>query len=396
MLGRIQPFGLPAAIVAIELILISITGGMLSFIICCVATLAIFVYFQRRINRLFIHQALQKASPDHTADQQYGDVLRKLVAVTRHVETAAESMTENAADVELRAERIVQSSNEITTELDVQTERNVESLDQSKQVLDKFIETRNSIEGNQALTKQWAVHTQEGLTNIEQLLLGMNEIELAAEQTQLQYSEFQSYLRKIGNSMVEIQEIADQTKLLSLNAAIEAAHAGHLGAGFTIVAQEVKVLAGHARTLSEQLGNTIQDMLGQSTRTSSVLKQQMKVVSDNAQRTSSVSSLLSEMSNAMHEVVVGGDQVKANTVELEQLYLVLFKRMQEMIAASSHIESEVNGTAEESQVQLISMFELIASIDVLKDLSMQIKTGLTEAGFDPDQAEWVRAYEIRT
>jgi methyl-accepting chemotaxis protein len=65
----------------------------------------------------------------------------------------------------------------------------------------------------------------------------------------------------IGGFLRSINKISQQTNLLSLNARIEAARAGQHGAGFAVIAQEVKVLAGEARTLSDSIEVRLRDLV---------------------------------------------------------------------------------------------------------------------------------------
>lgn len=65
----------------------------------------------------------------------------------------------------------------------------------------------------------------------------------------------------IGEFLTGINKISQQTNLLSLNARIEATRAGQHGAGFAVIAQEVKILASEARTLSASIENRLRDLV---------------------------------------------------------------------------------------------------------------------------------------
>lgn len=103
--------------------------------------------------------------------------------------------------------------------------------------------------------------TRDGQAQVEQnkkLIYGLNtEVNKAADVV----SELASLSQQVGTVMDVIRDIAEQTNLLALNAAIEAARAGEQGRGFAVVADEVRALAGKTQQSTDQIKEQIENLL---------------------------------------------------------------------------------------------------------------------------------------
>jgi len=101
---------------------------------------------------------------------------------------------------------------------------------------------------------------QQSRTQLLALIQGISDMAQQAQSTNEMMRRLSVNSQTITEMSTVIQDIADQTNLLSLNAAIEAARAGESGRGFSVVADEVRRLAKHSQESAAEIGRTIGDI----------------------------------------------------------------------------------------------------------------------------------------
>lgn len=97
-------------------------------------------------------------------------------------------------------------------------------------------------------------------TQFAELNKKMEEIQQKRREMDRKMKELEAFIKKIRGFVQDIQDISDHTNLLSFNASIEAAHAGSAGAGFRIIANEVKKLSEQTRSTSNSITSQIEDL----------------------------------------------------------------------------------------------------------------------------------------
>ena len=155
--------------------------------------------------------------------------------------------------------------------------------------------------------------------------------------------------KKIENIIAEIENIASQTNLLSLNASIEAARAGEAGRGFAVVADEIRNLADQSAKSAvdtrELVSNTLFE-IGEGSKIADRTAEVLDGVVTSIQNIATSSKVLSENSQTQAEAVEQADQGVA--------------RISEVVQSNSAAAEECSATSEELLAQAITMHELVS------------------------------------
>jgi cell division protein ZapA (FtsZ GTPase activity inhibitor) len=169
---------------------------------------------------------------------------------------------------------------------------------------------------------------------LNQVGTNLNKIDGRASSTAEQMHDLSESALKINDCVSQIEGISDQTNLLALNAAIEAARAGEQGRGFAVVADEVRTLAG-------QTGNTTEEIAAIITKTNQYIEnigQSIQSIQEDAanlrETTSTTGSsvdMITELSRNMNLII--GRSTNESYIQMAMLSLTVFKsRVYELIA----------------------------------------------------------------
>jgi methyl-accepting chemotaxis protein len=137
---------------------------------------------------------------------------------------------------------------------------------------------------------------QDGANLVNQVVQSINQVNQVADTLQKNMADLGTQAESIGGVMNVISDIADQTNLLALNAAIEAARAGEAGRGFAVVADEVRKLAEKTMNATKEVGTNI-------TAIQSSARGNIKEVGDAVRAIAEATALSNSSGRALQEIV---------------------------------------------------------------------------------------------
>ena len=152
---------------------------------------------------------------------------------------------------------------------------------------------------------------------------------------------------QINKITASIAQIANQTNLLSLNAAVEAARAGEQGRGFAVVANEVRNLAGRSADAAKDIKKLVEDSIGQVDTGSNLVNQAGKSLEGIVHGVKRVSVLMGEIATASREQAQGIDQVNTAVSQMDSVTQQNASLVEESSAAGRSLQSQAESLLNE-------------------------------------------------
>ncbi len=304
-----------------------------------------------------------------------------LQGLVKQVQSTSEQVASSAEELLASSEQSSRSTEEVTMtiqQLAVGAENQVQSIEETAEIIQQIAESSNQIAINSEDSLQTAnIATEkamEGNKALEISVNQMNSIHQSVNGLAEVVKGLGDHSKEIGQIVDVITGIAEQTNLLALNAAIEAARAGEHGRGFAVVADEVRKLAEQSADSAKQISNLIAVIQAETDKavhsmenTTNEVEGGIKLVNTAGTSFNEIQSSIDRVTEKIREVSSAVEGMANDTKRV-----VSSAQMVREVAEKASFGTQ--NVSASSQQQLASMEEITASAQSLTKVADELHT----------------------
>lgn len=267
------------------------------------------------------------------------DAMRKM---NREMNTTLRQVEESSEQVSAGSDNLAQSAQALAEGATEQAGAVEELMATIATITEDAAQTAQNLEQSQKKANEYAVQADSGRVHMKELMDEMQRI----NETSM----------KIQNIISDIEDIASQTNLLSLNAAIEAARAGEAGKGFAVVADQI-------RKLAEQSAQSAVD-------TRALIEGSLEEIANGNEVAKSASDALEEVVNGIKEIAEESHELSQQSARQAEALAQAeqgVSQISEVVQSNSAAAEETSATGEELSAQAQTLNALVGKFILRKE-----------------------------
>lgn len=320
----------------------------------------------------------ETAEKSHEAEEQAQKALaavKEADAAKEKAEADHQAMVRAAEDVEHVVARLMVAVDNINKQVD--TSNNLVTFQHDRVGSSTIaMEAMNTTVLEVAKNASWAAESseramekaKEGESIVSESIESINHVQRDTLSLRETMEKLVAQAQSIGTIIVIINDIADQTNLLALNAAIEAARAGEAGRGFAVVADEVRKLAEKTMNATKEVNSAVTSIQGGA-------QGSMEAVALTSQNLESTIDLVARSGKALREIVAESTTIADQTRSIATASEEQTASSEEITHSLEEINSSASDTASAMQSSADATSELAGQIQELQNLVRNLRSG---------------------
>ncbi|QPQ31161.1 methyl-accepting chemotaxis protein [Lysinibacillus sp. JNUCC 51] len=311
----------------------------------------------------------QLTAATNTMSDILNRLLKQIQSVSNDVAAHSEELMQSANEVKTGTEQIVDTVTEIASGTEVQASNASDVAATMTEFTYKMTDVSKSSTEVQQYSQNVMALTKEGQGLMNASTEQMTSINHIVKDAVYKVDELSKQTQEISKIVAVIQDIAAQTNLLALNAAIEAARAGEHGKGFAVVADEVRKLAEQVAVSVDDITGIVQKIQQDSNMVTSSLENGYEEVEKGTTQIASTNDTFSLIAEAVYSMSTNIDSMTTKLEDVVHNTVNINKSVDEIAAVSEQSAAGIQQTSATIEQAASSMDEIKNSSSNLADMA---------------------------
>jgi twitching motility protein PilJ len=277
--------------------------------------------------------------------------IEELAVLVRRINDAAQRVSAATASAQ-------RTSNELLAATDLQSQEITEAGDAVLSMARSMSEVSGNATQSAQVARQSLDAAEKGAQAVTNSIRGMNDIREQIQETSKRIKRLGESSQEIGEIVELISDITEQTNVLALNAAIQAASAGEAGRGFTVVAEEVQRLAERSGEATKQIAAIVKTIQTDTQDAVSAMESSTRGVVDGAKLSDNAGQALAEISEVSMRLAGLIEQITQQTQQQSSRATQVAQTMKSILRVT---EQTTQGT-QETAVSIGQLAELAVEL----------------------------------
>lgn len=306
------------------------------------------------------------------------ELIQKTNETTSKVVSFSNDLTLSAEQNSKAIEQISISIQEVVSGADFQANRASELTETSQTISNKMEQALKSIYLVADISTHAHNDAKTGMNIVTGTIEQMNLVQSSVEETSKLINALGDKSNEIGNIVDIITQIANQTNLLALNAAIEAARAGEHGKGFAVVADEVRKLAEQSGVAANNIQELIKEIQYETENAVNSMNSGINTVEKGIIMVNETGESFKTIENNIEKLSSQAQDVTAIVEQVNQDSQTMTKMIEDIAAVTVQTSGSTQHVAASVEEQTASMEEIASSSSILNKISKDLQDDINK------------------